>query len=40
MLDSFETKENVKEGLRKGGLSSKKSAEEESEKVLIRLKEL
>jgi hypothetical protein len=39
-LDSFETKENVKEGLRKGGLAGRKAAEEESEKVLTRLKDL
>lgn len=40
MLDGFESKENVKEGLRKGAAAGRKAAEEESEKVLTRLKEL
>lgn len=40
MLESFETKENVKEGLRKGGVAGRKAAEEEAEKVLTRLKDL
>lgn len=30
----------MKEGLRKGGLAGKKAAEEESDKVLTRLKDL
>ena len=40
MLDTFETKENVKESVRKTAASGKKHAEDEGDKVLTRLKEL
>ena len=40
MLDSFETKENVKESVRKTTATAKKYTEDETDKVLTRLKEL
>lgn len=40
MLDSFESKDNVKEGVRKSAAAGKKHTEDESEKVLTRLKDL
>jgi len=40
MLDSFETKDNVKDSVRKSTAAGKKSLEDECDKILNRLKEL
>ena len=40
LLDTFDTKEGVKEALRRAALTAKKGSEDEADKVLTRLKEL
>ena len=38
MLDSFDTKENVKDSMRKSTVAGKKTVEDECDKILNRLK--
>ena len=40
MLDSFDTKDSVKEALRRAAQTAKKGSEDEADKVFTRLKDL